>query len=108
MFHLFQLHIQLHLHCNVDAIVCGVGTGGTISGIGKYFSKHSPKTEMVLADPEGSIVKDVVEKNEVKEADYSWLVEGIGEDFIPDTLDLKYIKKAYSVSNKEASLLETE
>ena len=87
---------------NVDAIVCGVGTGGTISGIGKYFSEHSPKTEMVLADPEGSIVKDVVEKNEVKEADYSWLVEGIGEDFIPDTLDLKYIKKAYSVSNKEA------
>ena len=90
------------LEGNVDAIVCGVGTGGTISGIGKYFSEHSPNTEMVLADPEGSIVKDAVENNKTKEADYSWLVEGIGEDFIPDTLELKYITKAYSVSNKEA------
>ena len=87
---------------DVDAVVCGVGTGGTISGLGKYFSKVSPKTEMVLADPKGSIVKDVVENNEVKPADYSWLVEGIGEDFIPDTLDIKYIKKAYEVTNKEA------
>jgi len=46
--------------------------------------------------------EDVVENNEVKPADYSWLVEGIGEDFIPDTLDVKYIKKAYEVTNKEA------
>ena len=38
----------------------------------------------------------------MKPADYSWLVEGIGEDFIPDTLDVKYIKKAYEVTNKEA------
>ena len=90
------------LNGDVGAIVCGVGTGGTISGIGKYFSEHSPQTEMILADPEGSIVKDAVEKNQIREADYSWLVEGIGEDFIPDTLELKYIKKAYSVSNKEA------
>ena len=57
---------------------------------------------MVLGDPSGSIVKDTVEKNQVKNADYSWLVEGIGEDFIPDTLDVKYIKKAYEISNAEA------
>ena len=44
---------------DVDAVVCGVGTGGTISGLGKFFSEHSPKTEMVLADPKGSIVKDL-------------------------------------------------
>jgi len=86
----------------VDAVVCGVGTGGTISGLGKFFSEHSPSTEMVLADPKGSIIKDTVENNEVKEADYSWLVEGIGEDFIPETLNIKYIKKAYEVSNSEA------
>ena len=87
---------------DVDAVVCGVGTGGTISGLGKYFSENSKKTEMILADPKGSIVKDAVENNPIKEADYSWLVEGIGEDFIPDTLELKYIKKAYEVSNEEA------
>ena len=94
--------ILSQLDNKVDAVVCGVGTGGTISGLGKFFSENSPSTEMVLADPEGSIVKDAVEKNDIKEADYSWLVEGIGEDFIPDTLELKYIKKAYSISNKEA------
>ena len=87
---------------DVDAVVCGVGTGGTISGLGKFFSEHSPKTEMVLADPKGSIVKDAVENKPLKKADYSWLVEGIGEDFIPETLELKYIKKAYEVTNEEA------
>tara|TARA_B100001146_G_C16151809_1_gene421542 strand:- start:53 stop:1024 length:972 start_codon:yes stop_codon:yes gene_type:complete len=94
--------IYKQLNENVDAVVCGVGTGGTISGLGKFFSEHSPKTEMILADPSGSIIKDAVENNVTKEADYSWLVEGIGEDFIPDTLDLKYIKKGYEVSNIEA------
>ena len=83
--------IYNQLNQNVDAVVCGVGTGGTISGLGKFFSEHSPKTEMILADPSGSIIKDAVENNMTKVADYSWLVEGIGEDFIPDTLDLKYI-----------------
>ena len=87
---------------DVDAVVRGVGTGGTISGLGKFFSEHSPKTEMVLADPKGSIVKDAVENKPLKKADYSWLVEGIGEDFIPETLELKYIKKAYEVTNEEA------
>ena len=57
---------------------------------------------MVLADPKGSIVKDAVENKPLKKADYSWLVEGIGEDFIPETLELKYIKKAYEVTNEEA------
>ena len=55
----------------------------------------------VYIDPSTKRKKDVVENNEVKPADYSWLVEGIGEDFIPDTLDIKYIKKAYEVTNKE-------
>ena len=87
---------------NVGAVVCGVGTGGTITGLGKFFEKNSPSTEMVLADPKGSIVKNAVESNEFKDADYSWLVEGIGEDFIPETLDLNYIKKAYEISNEEA------
>ena len=94
--------ILSQMNNDVDAVVCGVGTGGTISGLGKFFAEHNPQTEMVLADPKGSIVKDAVENKPLKKADYSWLVEGIGEDFIPDTLDLKYIKKAYEVTNEEA------
>ena len=94
--------ILRQLDGKVDAVVCGVGTGGTITGLGRFFEKNSPSTDMILADPKGSIIKDIVEKREPREADYSWLVEGIGEDFIPETLDIKYIKKAYEVSNKEA------
>ena len=94
--------ILRQLDGKVDAVVCGVGTGGTITGLGRFFEKNSPSTDVILADPKGSIVKDIVEKKEPREADYSWLVEGIGEDFIPETLDIKYIKKAYEISNKEA------
>ena len=94
--------ILRQLDGKVDAVVCGVGTGGTITGLGRFFEKNSPSTDIILADPKGSIVKDIVEKKEPREADYSWLVEGIGEDFIPETLDIKYIKKAYEISNKEA------
>lgn len=86
---------------DVDAIVCGVGSGGTLTGIGNYMKKVSPKTEMVLADPVGSILAPLV--NEGKEVTPgSWLVEGIGEDFIPDILDMSLTKKAYAISDTES------
>ena len=86
---------------DVDAIVCGVGSGGTLTGIGNYFKKVSPKTEMVLADPAGSILEPLVNRNE-KVTPGSWVVEGIGEDFIPPVLDLSLVKKAYSVTDEES------
>src|SRR5215471_9121124 len=66
----------------VDAIVCGVGSGGTITGLSRYFARMSPDTEMVLADPEGSILAGYVETGTIGAAG-SWVVEGIGEDFVP-------------------------
>jgi cystathionine beta-synthase len=86
---------------NVDAIVCGVGSGGTMTGIGNFFKKISPKTEMVLADPAGSILEPLVNRNE-KIKPGSWVVEGIGEDFIPPILDMSLIKKAYSITDEES------
>jgi len=86
---------------DVDAIVCGVGSGGTLTGIGNYFKKTSPKTEMVLADPAGSILEPLVNRNE-KIKPGSWVVEGIGEDFIPPILDLSLAKKAYSITDEES------
>lgn len=86
---------------NVDAVVCGVGSGGTLTGIGNYLKKVGAKTEMVLADPEGSILEPLVERNE-KIKPGSWQVEGIGEDFIPSILDLSLVKKAYSISDTES------
>jgi len=86
---------------DVDAIICGVGSGGTLTGIGNYMKKHSPKTEMVLADPVGSILAPLVNEGKTVEPG-SWLVEGIGEDFIPDILDMDLVKKAYAISDQES------
>jgi cystathionine beta-synthase len=63
--------------------------------------EHSPKTEMVLADPVGSILTHYVETGELIEAG-SWTVEGIGEDFIPDNAEMDLVKKAYSISDRES------
>lgn len=86
----------------VDAVVCGVGSGGTITGLSRYFAKVSPKTEMVLADPKGSILAHYVETHEVSTEVGSWVVEGIGEDFVPPIADLSFTRKAYTVDDKEA------
>ena len=95
--------IYKQLNGDVGAIVCGVGSGGTITGIGKYFNKHSPSTEIIVADPKGSIIKDSVEGNVINNTSgVGWLVEGIGEDFIPDILKLEYINKGYEIDDKEA------
>lgn len=86
---------------DVDAIVVGVGSGGTLTGVGRYMRTHSPKTRMVLADPVGSILRDYVETGTFGEAG-SWIVEGIGEDFIPANAQMDLVSKAYSISDRES------
>ncbi|HKQ23559.1 MAG TPA: pyridoxal-phosphate dependent enzyme [Burkholderiales bacterium] len=85
----------------VDAVVFGVGSAGTMTGLSRYFAKVSPNTEMVLADPVGSVLADYVLTGKYGEAG-SWIVEGIGEDFIPAIADFSRVKKAYSISDEEA------
>ena len=89
---------------SLDAMVCGVGTGGTITGLARYFERASPRTEMILADPQGSVLADYVKTGKLKKPVGSWLVEGIGEDFLPPVCDLSRVKKAYSIPDKEAFL----
>jgi len=86
---------------DVDAIVLGVGSSGTVSGINQYLQEHSPQTELVLADPVGSVVVDYIRTGEFGESS-TWLVEGIGEDFIPSIADFSGIGKAYSISDAES------
>ena len=85
----------------VDAIVLGVGSSGTVSGISRYLEQHAPGTELVLADPVGSVLADYINKGELGEKS-GWLVEGIGEDFIPSIADFSRVKKAYSISDAES------
>jgi len=86
---------------DVDAVVVGVGSGGTLTGIGRYMAAASPKTKMILADPEGSILAPLVNEGRKVEAG-SWVVEGIGEDFVPDNCDLSLVAKAYAIPDRES------
>lgn len=87
---------------DMDAIIVGVGSGGTITGLSNYFAEVAPNAEIILADPQGSILTDYVNTGAIPNEVGSWLVEGIGEDFIPDVCDLKRVKKAYSITDKES------
>ena len=85
----------------LDAVVVGVGSGGTLTGLSRFFARVQPDLEMVLADPEGSIVAEYVQTGRHGEAG-SWLVEGVGEDFIPPLLDVSRVRASYTVSDAEA------
>jgi cystathionine beta-synthase len=85
----------------LDAVVCGVGSGGTITGLSRYFARVAPAVQMVLADPLGSVLAEYVKSGRVGEAG-SWLVEGIGEDFIPPIADLSRVAMAYTISDEES------
>jgi cystathionine beta-synthase len=86
----------------VDAVICGVGSGGTITGLSKFFAKKAKDCEIVLADPIGSILAPYVNTGNLPAQAGSWFVEGIGEDFIPSLLDLSRVKKAYAISDQES------
>lgn len=93
--------IWQQMNGELDAFVCGVGTGGTLTGIGRYMQEVAPDLEMILADPNGSILAPLINTGE-RITPGKWLVEGIGEDFIPSICDIKIAKKAYTISDKEA------
>ena len=86
----------------LDAVVCGVGSGGTLTGLGRFFQSVDPDIEMVLADPEGSVLAETVRTGVMPEHVGSWLVEGIGEDFVPPNCDLSLVSEAITVNDQEA------
>jgi cystathionine beta-synthase len=86
----------------LDAVICGVGTGGTLAGLTHYFSRIAPKVELVLADPAGSILADYAKTGVVEKAKSGWLVEGIGGDSIPPVGDFSHVNKTYTIPDAEA------
>ena len=87
---------------NVDAIVMGVGSSGTVSGFCEYLEEHAPDVDIILADPVGSILAEYINEGTLSDKSSSWLVEGIGEDFIPDIANFSRVTKAYSISDAES------
>jgi cystathionine beta-synthase len=97
----------------LDAIVVGVGSGGTLTGLSNFFKRVQPNLEFVLADPRGSILAEYVNTGHLSEVSGSWAVEGIGEDFIPGIADLSRVRTAYTITDEESfymarSLLRSE
>ena len=87
----------------LDAVVCGVGSDGTLTGLSRFFERTAPEVEIVLADPVGSVLAGYVATGQIGEAG-SWLVEGVGEDFIPPICDLSRVRTAYSIPDEESLL----
>jgi cystathionine beta-synthase len=85
----------------LDAVVIGVGSSGTIGGLAAYFKQHAPHVELVLADPQGSILVEYINSGKITQKG-SWLVEGIGEDFVPDICDFSLTRRGYTISDAES------
>jgi len=92
----------------LDAFVFGCGSSGTMTGLSRYFAKAAPHVEMILADPVGSILAQYINEGTLSTKSASWMVEGIGEDFLPPISDFTRVKKAYAISDKESFLAGRE
>src|SRR5207342_3506330 len=93
---------------DMDAIVFGCGSSGTMTGLSRFFAKTAPDVELILADPVGSILTQYINEGTLSTKSASWMVEGIGEDFLPDISDFTRVKKAYAISDKESFLAGRE
>lgn len=84
-------------HGRVEVLVGGVGTGGTLSGAGRFLKEQNPKIQIVIGDPEGSIIAGKKPGHPSQ-----WLVEGIGEDYFPQTYDANVGDRFYHISDEQA------
>ncbi|MGH7774274.1 MAG: pyridoxal-phosphate dependent enzyme [Candidatus Binatia bacterium] len=90
----------------ITHFVAGMGTGGTISGIGKYLKEKNPGCKVIGIDPEGSILAKVFQDETWSWGDsHPYKVEGIGEDFVPKNLLFKYIDDVVTVSDRDSFLM---
>jgi cystathionine beta-synthase len=88
----------------ITHFVAGMGTGGTISGAGKYLKEQNPKIKLIGADPVGSLYYDKIVNNKIGVAK-PYVVEGIGEDFFPGAMDLKLMDDVIVTPDRECFLM---
>ena len=85
----------------IDAVICGVGSGGTVTGLSNFFARVSPHTELIVADPLGSPLAGYI-NNGLPGPSGSYAVEGIGQSCVPAIADISRVKKAYSIPDAES------
>ena len=88
----------------ITHFVAGLGTGGTISGVGRYLKEKNPAIQIVGADPYGSVFKSFKETGRLLEAT-PYLVEGIGQELIPENVHMKYVDEIINVTDRDSFLM---
>jgi cystathionine beta-synthase len=86
----------------MDAFVGGVGTGGTLSGVGRFLKEKNPKIQVIMADPVGSILSDLYYHKKVINPPAPYKVEGVGEDMLPDNVHFQYMDGVVNVTDQES------
>lgn len=86
----------------IDTFICGIGTGGTITGVGRYLKEKNPDIKIIGVEPVGSVFKSYLETGQLTEAS-EFDIEGIGKNFIPGVLNFDYIDDVIQLEEKEAS-----
>ena len=86
----------------IDTFIAGIGTGGTITGVGRYLKEKNPNINVLGVEPVGSVFKAYLEQGQLVEAD-EFDIEGIGKNFIPGVLNFDYIDDVIQVKENEAS-----
>jgi cystathionine beta-synthase len=84
----------------ITHFVAGMGTGGTISGVGRYLKEKNPRVQVIGADPVGSILKHYKETGEMSEA-HPYKIEGVGEDFIPSATDFSVVDRVIACNDRD-------
>jgi cystathionine beta-synthase len=97
---------EIYRQCgsSLDFLMLGIGTGGTMTGIARYLKEHKPALKVIGIDPVGSIYFDLFHQGVIKDY-HSYLIEGIGEDFLPTTIDMKLMDDIVQVDDKESFLM---
>jgi cystathionine beta-synthase len=93
--------IDRDLPDRLGAVVMSIGTGGTVSGVGRYFKEHRPSVKIVAVDPKGSVLAHYFRTHELARA-VPYKVEGIGEDMVPKTVHFQYIDEFVEVDDRES------
>jgi cystathionine beta-synthase len=88
----------------IDVFVCGLGTGGTVSGTSRYLKERDPSVRTVGVDPVGSLYYDYFRTGQLTEP-FAYVIEGIGEDFLPSTMDFQYVDDVVRVADQESFLM---
>jgi cystathionine beta-synthase len=91
----------------IDVFVAGMGTGGTMAGVGRYLKEHKPEVQLVGVDPVGSLYYDYIKSQRLTQA-FTYKVEGIGEDFLPSTFDPSLIDDIVRVDDRECFMTTRE